>query len=344
MKKFAIFLVILSFIFLFFSVISRFANRSDTETEPESTHYLNAKKSPPEDESLLSKRAEFLISEAEIFPLEQLNSAYFERNLTLTTEGNTMYFMSNRGEQPWSSQYTTFKGKPIYDGDIWVSQKVDGEWQWPSVLPPTINTSSGEDEPNISPDGTRLYFQSWNRSTEWENENGPYYFVENMDGQWQEKQALGGNIAQFFKSNSATDGMSISRNEDLIVWTVGNDYDGNMDLYFSRKDSAGWSKLAKLNLNTPKDERSVFLSDDGKTLYFASDGFPENSFGGMDIYKTTIESDGSTGEIINIGQPFNTEKDESGFVLSGDLTTAYFIREGDIFQANIIKAAPEILP
>jgi Tol biopolymer transport system component len=343
MKKFAIFLVILSFIFLFFSLIKRFYNPSEGELAPESMDYLDQKTETP-----LPPKPVYIFpaNEAEVFPLNQLNTPYFERNLSLSSDGNTLYFMSGRGGQSWSNSYTTFNGQAIFDGDIWVAERIDGQWQAPTVLPQPLNSELGEDEPNISEDGQRLYFQTWKANSTLEENFGPYFFVEKLGGtwQWEYKTPLGGGISQFFTQRFATDGMSISRDETRLILAAGKDYDGNMDLYQSQKVDSEWSKLTKLEFSTSKDERSVFLANDGQTIYFASNGFPEKSFGGYDIYKTKLNEDGSFSEITNIGAPFNSEKDELGFVLSRNLTTAYFIREGDIFQANIIKAAPEILP
>ena len=43
-------------------------------------------------------------------------------------------------------------------GDIWVSHRVDGRYQRPENLGPSINTPAGEDFPYISPDGRTLLF------------------------------------------------------------------------------------------------------------------------------------------------------------------------------------------
>ena len=286
----------------------------------------------------------FRVNEAELIPLNGINSTYLERNISLSQDGNTLYFMSNRGGQSWSQLYSTFKGMAIHDGDIWVSNKINGSWQMPTVLPQPLSSSQGEDEPNISTDGNRLYFQSWDPN--WTEKGGPYYMVEKKDGEWlyEEEQPLGGEINQFFRTHNATDGMTISRSEDIFIVASGRDYEGNMDIYMSRKGSLGWSRFVKLDLNTDLDERSVFLADDGKTLYFASNGYGDKGYGGLDIYKTTIDENGGNSEIINIGEPFNTPGDDLGFVISSDKTTAYFIQDGDIIQANLIKVDPKILP
>lgn len=62
-----------------------------------------------------------------------------------------------------------------------------------------------------------------------------------------------------------------------------------------------------------KEERSIFIAADGKTVYFGSSGY--GGFGGLDIFKTTLYDDDSFGEITNIGAPFNTKEHDFGFII-----------------------------
>jgi outer membrane protein OmpA-like peptidoglycan-associated protein len=77
----------------------------------------------------------------------------------------------------------------------------------------------------------------------------------------------------------------------------------------------------------------VFIGADSKTLYFASDGW--GGSGKLDIFKTTLEGGTSTGELINIGKPFNTKDDDYGFILDAPRNDVFFVREGDIYYANL---------
>jgi len=110
----------------------------------------------------------------------------------------------------------------------------------------------------------------------------------------------------------------------------------------SKRTSQGWGYMKRLPISTDKDERSVFLASDGKTLYFASNGY--GGLGGLDIFKTTLNSDGTMGEVINIGEPFNSPRDDYGFILTGDGKEAYFIRDGNIQFADLREADERIKP
>jgi len=270
-----------------------------------------------------------------------LNSRYRETNLSITPDGKYLYFMSLRGEQRWSSSFMTFKGDSVYDGDIWYSTKVNGQWQRPQVLPYGINTFSGEDEPHISTDGNRVYYQSWYESRS-QNTGGPYYVAQRKGKSWSTPRGLGGGIAEFFSFVPATDGMTISPDERRFIVAAGMEYDKPMDIYMSKRTSQGWGYMKRLPISTDKDERSVFLASDGKTLYFASNGY--GGLGGLDIFKTTLNSDGTMGEVINIGEPFNSPRDDYGFILTGDGKEAYFIRDGNIQFADLREADERIKP
>lgn len=279
-----------------------------------------------------------------------LNSTYRETNLNISPDGNYLYFMSGRGQMPWSDPgYTTYKGRPEHDGDIWYSQKAGGKWKVPRCLSGIINTRRGEDEPNISPDGRTVYFQSWR--DDWKRQGGPYFQAERNGRRWTVPKGLGGGITRFFRDlerknpfgGLATDGATVSADGNTFIVAAGTDYQGNMNLYISRKTRFGqWSYLKRLSVSTYFNERSPFLSADGKTLYFASNGY--GGRGGLDIFKTVINSDDSHGEIVNIGEPFNTWLDDYGFILTADGDEAYFVREGDIYFADTKEADPDIKP
>jgi hypothetical protein len=277
--------------------------------------------------------------------LNQLNSPLNERNISLTPDGRFIFFLSDRGGQKWSRHPDTTER---FDGDIWYSERVGGVWQEAKCLDSTVNTERGEDEPNISPDGHTVFFESW-RPT-WRDAGGPYWSAHLNGTSWENVRGIGGGINLFFsemrkRTNEqfATDGAAFSPNGRTFIVACGNDYDGQMDLYWSRKaGKAGWLLCQKLAVSTDGNERSVFLAADGSTLYFASDGY--GGFGGLDIFKATLNDDGSVTDITNIGEPFNTKADDYGFVVSAAGDEAYFSRNDDIYMAKLGNAQNALKP
>jgi len=279
--------------------------------------------------------------------IDAVNSYARETNLSISPDGKYLYFMSDRGGQIWSGYSGTYKGKPRYDGDIWFSTKSENGWRKPTCLGIGVNTSSGEDEPMISQDGQYVVFQSWKYN--WKVTGGPYYMSELNGSRFTNTRGLGGGINKFIlteyiKSGNtyATDGAAMSADGKTFLLCCGKYYDGNLDIYISRKVNGVWSYMKKLPISTTGDERSVFIAGDGKTIYFASDGY--KGFGGLDVFKTTLNDDGTCGEVINIGAPFNTAKDDYGFITTASGDESYFVREGDIYFANTSEADGDLKP
>lgn len=285
--------------------------------------------------------------------LDLLNSSFRETNPRLTPDGKYLFFMSGRGEQPWSNpEYTSFNGKTEADGDLYYSRREDDTWSKPVNLGATINTSMGEDEPNVTPDGQFVIFQSWKEG--WDISGGPYYRAELFGNVWGKPIGLGGNIHRFFldqieknEGYYATDGSSLSPDGKIFIFAAGKWYDDPMDLYISFYDSGSWTYPRRMSLSTAADERSVFIAADSRTLFFSSSGY--GGKGGLDIFKTVLGPAGNPGQIINLGSVFNTEMDDFGFTINSEGTDIYYTRDADLFHVKLknpdrlLKPLPTLL-
>ncbi|WP_177761735.1 OmpA family protein [Flavobacterium sp. I3-2] len=86
--------------------------------------------------------------------------------------------------------------------------------------------------------------------------------------------------------------------------------EGKVSLYRAKFDGKKWKDVQPVSFNSAEYMVSnPSISGDGKTLYFASD--MPGGFGGMDIWKVSINEDGSYGEPVNLGERVNTEGRES---------------------------------
>ncbi len=80
---------------------------------------------------------------------EGINSPAWETHATISVDGSSLYFVSNRVEGGYGGR------------DIWRCNKLpNGQWGLPTNLGPTINTAADEDAPFIHPDGVTLFFSS----------------------------------------------------------------------------------------------------------------------------------------------------------------------------------------
>lgn len=108
---------------------------------------------------------------------DNINTRYWESHASLSHDGKTLYFTSNR---------------PGGMGglDIYKSQRTSGDnWGPAQNLGPVINSSYNEDSPFITADGKRLYFSSFGHETM----GGFDIFYSDMDanGNWMKPVNLG---------------------------------------------------------------------------------------------------------------------------------------------------------
>lgn len=99
---------------------------------------------------------------------------------------------------------------------------------------------------------------------------------------------------------------------------------GGYDLWITQQNGNEWSKPKNLGhmINTPGEEKFPFISAND-TLYFASDA--HEGLGGLDIYKSRINLIlASCDKPLNIGIPFNSSKDDFGFVVHRHNLSGYF--------------------
>lgn len=102
----------------------------------------------------------------------------------------------------------------------------------------------------------------------------------------------------------------------------------DVDLYISKLKNGVWSepKLLPVSDSTYWDA-SPAISADGKTLYFASNRVKSNGFGGIDLYRATLDASGRVGRPVNMGKDINTAGDDLFPYVSQD-GKLYFSSDG----------------
>ncbi len=124
-------------------------------------------------------------------------------------------------------------------------------------------------------------------------------------------------------------------NEDQTILIFASDRPGGfggLDLYISRKDMKGeWGPAVNLGpeVNTQFNEDRPFLLNNGKTLFFASQG--HSSMGGYDIFKSNLQTNNLWSIPENIGYPLNSPDDNIFFMPVNNGKEAYIsvFREGE---------------
>lgn len=118
-------------------------------------------------------------------------------------------------------------------------------------------------------------------------------------------------------------------------------------LFKATKLGEDWDTVESLSVNSKNySVKNPSVSADGKTIYFSSN--MPGGYGDFDIYKATINNDGTIQDPVNLGQKVNTEGQEMFPYISSD-NTLYFSSNGhlglggmDIFYTKEIdgKMAP----
>lgn len=136
----------------------------------------------------------------------------------------------------------------------------------------------------------------------------------NTDRGWEAQPSLSGDGKTLFFAKVGT-GCTADTNGDF-----------SHDLFYTeRQDDGTWSAAKPLpeNINTAGHEKAPYMHSDSKTLYFVSNGHLGR--GGLDIFYTKQQDDGTWTDPKNMGHPFNTQGDELGMIVSADGELAYFV-------------------
>lgn len=229
-----------------------------------------------------------------------------------------------------------------------MSKKVNGVWQ--TALPVTsVNTLGNEGAPSLSADGEIMFFASCMEITgDYGSQDRKGYgscdifYAQKINGKWTKPRNAGPviNTKNWETQPSfSSDGKTLY----FIRGMVTREGIKNPDIYSSTIGEDGkFTEPVRLpsQINTEEEEESVFIHPDNQTLYFSSRGRP--GMGGLDIYMSKKQADGSWGEAVNLGYPINTARDENSLLVDANGKLAYFAseREGgfgglDIYQFEL---------
>ncbi|MCB0760335.1 MAG: PD40 domain-containing protein [Flavobacteriales bacterium] len=218
--------------------------------------------------------------------------------------------------------------------DFFVSHSSGDQWEQATNIA-EINTLMNEGAPTLSQDGQVLIFTACEIEGQWgDGRNGlgscDLFFSYKIGNMWSKASNLGervnsyswdsqpslaadGRTLYFVRGKSSPSGI---KEQDIWVSHLGEDQ--------------VWEKPKRLPgaVNTPFEEESVLIHPDGQTLYFSSNGHP--GMGGLDIFMSRLQPDGTWGTPVNLGYPINTNGNENSLLVSASGELAYFAsdREG----------------
>ncbi|HVD99584.1 MAG TPA: OmpA family protein [Cytophagaceae bacterium] len=202
-------------------------------------------------------------------------------------------------------------------------------------LGPEINSQYPEYGPVISADEKEIIFTSSRPNTTGgavDEIDGFYYedvyISTKKEGKWSEPLQMSTNI------NTANHDASIALSPDgqtLFLYRFDLDHNASSssgDLYTSKLEGKVWARAEKISdkVNSPGWEPSASITEDGKTLYFASN--KPGGLGGTDLYMSKKLSDGNWDKPVSLGETINTPYDEDCPFIHPDGKTLYFSSKG----------------
>ena len=248
---------------------------------------------------------------------EAVNTAMSEYYPCLTADDNTFLFTRR------------IESKGIIDQEDFYITTKDKNGNWQKALPlNSVNSSYNEGAPTLSADGQTLIFTACELYGDYgegrKGEGSCDLFYSNKVGDnWSQPKNMG---KQINTSNWETQ-PSLSSDGSTLYFIRGiSNREGiqKQDIFASHlTDDGSWSNPERLNntINTEEVEESVMIHPDGRTLYFSSNGHP--GMGGLDIFKSELQEDGTWAKPENLGYPINTNDNENSLLVSSDGRLAY---------------------
>jgi outer membrane protein OmpA-like peptidoglycan-associated protein len=160
----------------------------------------------------------------------------------------------------------------------------------------------------------------------------PYKFDKNLNSKFHESTPVFTNDGKtmYFTRNNYLDGKKGKDGNEITL----------VKIYKASLENNKWTNITELPFDSNNYSTAhPAISPDGKTLYFASD--MPGTIGQSDLYKVTLNDDGSFGTPENLGNIINTEGRET-FPFVNDENEIYFASDGhpglgglDVFVSKI---------
>jgi len=250
-----------------------------------------------------------------------INSAYSDYGSAYA--GNKLIFTSSRDtgsfsqrKHKWSNQYFT----NMYSADITPKDALgvtEDSLTVPEKFAKNINSRFHESTPVFTKDGLSMYFtrNNFNNGKKGKDANKitllKIYKATLKEGKWNNSQELPFNNDSYSVAHPtlSADEKTMYFASDMPgtygqsdIWKVAINADGS----FGTPENLG------ATINTEGKESFPVITNENE-LYFATDGHP--GLGGLDIFMSGMNADGTFKAPINIGAPANSPQDDFAYLI-----------------------------
>lgn len=214
--------------------------------------------------------------------------------------------------------------------DFFILGKSGGDFDDPILK--VLNSPGNDGSACFNQDGTEVYFTRCIEDKKAETTYCMIYVSEIKDEYWQEARLLAFQQPGFNYGQPAL----IESDEVLVFASDMDGSRGGKDLFYSERIYAEdstfvWSQPEPMPQTINTEGEDLFPVGYGDTLYYSSDGL--SGYGGLDIYKTYLHSDGYWAAPERLLPPINSSGDDMSYVkdmYASRPNTGYFAsnREG----------------
>lgn len=236
----------------------------------------------------------------------------------ITWDGKHIYYLRKVSQR----KEKTYYGKVLDElkPRLCVSRWRDTVFSTGEELPDPFNQGPPEGGVSITADNQLLYYSVWTQDKG--TGNFDICFSERKGGVWQPVKDAGANV----NNAKAWDSQPSISSDGQWLYFASNrpGGQGGTDIWrCHRLPNGDWSRAENLGpaVNTAGNEKCPFLHADGKTLYFASNGW--QGFGGYDMYFINL-NDTYLQRPTNMGMPINGDGDDICFGVMADGKKAYY--------------------
>ena len=202
----------------------------------------------------------------------------------------------------------------FYDA-VMFSRLVNGNWSPPINITPELQSDGDFYISCLSADGRLLLLSK-------DDNYNSDIFSSTFDGTtWTKTEKLNKNInTKYWESH----GFISDDGKQIIFASDRPGGFGGLDLYLSQKVNGDWGAAVNLGpeINTPFNEDRPFIIENGKTLFFSSQG--HENIGGYDLFRSDIQTNGLWSNPKNLGYPVNTPDNNIFFMPVGNGKSGYY--------------------
>lgn len=218
-----------------------------------------------------------------------------------------------------------------FASDVYTSKTEGGKWLKAENAGTKINSSLDEQVVGLKADGSEMLIY-----IDHIDQFGDIYNSVKKNGIFPKYVAFPEHINKKTEHSA-----SVSADGRTLFFIRAESPTEQTDIYICRKlPNGNWSEPFKLGdeINTPYHEDFPYLSTDGVTLYFSSEG--HNTIGGFDLFKSIWNPEENTWtKAENLGYPLNTTDDDRSISLTPDNRVGYIsaLRTGGLGDLDIYR-------